>query len=130
MKLAILDTNVLIDFLQNGSSLVSLLRPFDGLLVPSVVVGEFVAGIFPTPQGAKNRMILNTFLESPSVSIAPITQTTAECCAKIFQVLKKQGTPIPQNDMWIAASALENNAAIVTADRHFSAIPLIDVISV
>ena len=63
-----------------------------------------------------------------SVSIVPVTETTAEVYAKVFQALREDGHPIPQNDMWIAASAIEHGADIATADEHFSFVPLLPVV--
>ena len=50
--------------------------------------------------------------------------------AKVYQALRKEGTPIPQNDMWIAASALENGADLATCDEHFRHVPMLTVIVV
>ena len=58
----------------------------------------------------------------------PVTEATAEMYAKVFQALRDGGHPIPQNDMWIAASAIEHGADIATADEHFSFVPMLTVV--
>ena len=58
----------------------------------------------------------------------PVTDRTAELYAKVYQALRKEGRPIPQNDMWIAASALEHGADLATYDEHFNLIPMLTVI--
>ena len=68
------------------------------------------------------------FIATPSVRTVPIIDRTAELYAKVYQALRKQGTPIPQNDMWIAASALEHGADIATTDEHFRLVPMLTVI--
>ena len=58
----------------------------------------------------------------------PIGERTAEMYAKVYQALRAQGRPIPQNDMWIAASALEHGADVATHDEHFRLVPMLTVI--
>ena len=98
------------------------------MLIPSVVIGEFKAGILDTRRGAESQKRLMELLSYVEVNTAPVTDTTAEMYAKVFKALKAQGRPIPQNDMWIAASALEHGADILTYDEHFRAVPMLTVI--
>ncbi len=58
----------------------------------------------------------------------PVAERTAEMYAKVYQELRAKGTPIPQNDMWIAASALEHGADLATRDEHFRFVPMLTVI--
>ena len=74
--------------------------------------------------------MLESFLDSPSVGIAPVTEDVASVYARIFRVLKANGAPIPQNDMWIAACAVDAGATLITIDRHFACIPLLDILLV
>ena len=93
-------------------------------------LGEFKAGLFPTRAGDRNRNALDVFLQKATVKVVPITDRTADIYAKVYQALRKEGTPIPQNDMWIAASALENGADLATCDEHFRHVPMLTVIVV
>ncbi len=129
MKPLVIDTNVLIDFCQKPLSFNhSALGTCGQMLIPSVVIGEFKAGILDTRRGAESQKRLLELLSYVEVNTAPVTDATAEMYAKVFKALKAQGRPIPQNDMWIAASALEHGADILTYDEHFRAVPMLTVI--
>jgi predicted nucleic acid-binding protein len=71
--------------------------------------------------------VLESFLDSPSVGVIPVTEGIASVYARIFRVLKANGTPIPQNDMWIAACAVDAGATLLSSDAHFASIPLLDM---
>ena len=67
----------------------------------------------------KNRKELHQFLDSPRVSLYPVNEETAEQYSAILTQLKKQGTPVPTNDIWIAAAAFQNGLQLYTLDKHF-----------
>ncbi len=128
MKPLMLDTNVLIRFFRSDRKIADIISTYEKIVVPTVVLGEFKAGADPkTACGQRQLEVLDSFLDSPSVSIIPITEDTASVYARIFKVLKANGTPIPQNDMWIAACAMDSGAMLVSSDGHFAAIPLLDM---
>ena len=123
------DTNVLISFLQNGGDLAQVLGRFDRLVIPFAVDAEFRAGLdLTTHSGRRHLQILETFLADPSVEYATADSVISQKYSMVYQVLRKQGTPIPVNDIWIAAVALVRNTPICTFDRHFRHVPLLDVI--
>ena len=129
MKPIILDTNVLIDFCQNPDAHKQTeIASFEQLLIPATVLGEFKAGIFATRRGEESAARLQRLLDCPSVRVVPIGERTAEMYAKVYQALRAQGRPIPQNDMWIAAAALEHGADIATHDEHFRLVPMLTVL--
>ena len=129
MKSLVLDTNFLIDFCQNPSSFAhSSLGEYGQLLIPSVVLGEYKAGIQKTKRGEEAKTRLAQLLARSSVKTVSIGERTAELYAKVFQSLRDMGRPIPQNDIWIAASALEHGADLATTDGHFRLVPLLTVI--
>ncbi len=128
MKPLMLDTNVLIRFFRSDRKIADIISTYEKIVVPTVVLGEFKAGADPkTACGQRQLEVLDSFLDSPSVSIIPITEDTASVYARIFRVLTANGTPIPQNDMWIAACAMDSGAMLVSSDGHFAAIPLLDM---
>lgn len=92
------------------------------LYVNSVVLGELLGGFAAGTREAKNRAELSRFLESPRVEVLPITGLTADSYALVYAALRRKGQPIPTNDLWIAASALEHGAALLTRDAHFAQI--------
>ena len=130
MKRLVLDTNTLIPLLRNAADYAHLFKTYDEVILPAIVLGEYKAGLFETKTGEKNRQSLADYLADPNVRVAPVTDRTADLYAKVFQALRKEGTPIPQNDMWIAASALEHGADLATRDDHFRHVPMLTVIVV
>ena len=128
MKGVILDTNLLIDLFEKEIPLPSEFVRYDSLFLPVTVIGEYRAGLFDTKRGEENKRKLAYYLSRSSVRTVPVTDRTAELYAKVYQALRKQGTPIPQNDMWIAASALEHGADLATRDEHFRLVPMLNVI--
>lgn len=130
MKRLVIDTNLLIPLLWRGDTGEPFFDEYDEMVLPTTVLGEFKAGLFPTRAGDRNRNALDVFLQKATVNVVPITDRTADIYAKVYQALRKEGTPIPQNDMWIAASALENGADLATCDAHFRNVPMLAVIVV
>ena len=131
MSSAVVDTNVLIAFLEKGSQIAQTLGRFDKLLVPAAVDAEFRAGLdLTTNSGRRHAQILEDFLNDPSVTYVPADRAESLKYAMLYRVLKKQGTPIPINDIWIAASALVHNVPLCTFDRHFRHVPLLEVLEV
>ena len=123
------DTNVLISFLQNGNDSMQVLGRFDRLVIPFAVDAEFRAGLDLTTRSGRHHLhILETFLADSSVEYATADGAVSQKYAMLYQVLKKQGTPIPVNDIWIASVALVRNTPVCTFDRHFRHVPLLDVI--
>ena len=130
MKSVVLDTNVLIPLLYDVSSFVAGIRSYDEVIIPATVLGEYRAGLFDTCAGERNKRALEDYLAYPSVRTVPVTDRTAGLYAKIYQTLSKVGQLIPQNDMWIAASALEHGADIATNDEHFKLVPMLTVVMI
>lgn len=128
MKPLVIDTNVLIELFEHNYTLPDMFRKYDRIHLPATVIGEYKAGITDSQQGRMNSRKLADYLKRETVDAVPITDATAEVYAKVFNALKAQGRPIPQNDMWIAASALEHGADILTYDEHFRAVPMLTVI--
>ena len=128
MKSVILDTNLLIGLFEKEIPLPAHFTRYDGIILPATVIGEYRAGLFETKKGEEGRRKLAYYLSKSSVSMVPVTDRTAELYAKVYQALRKEGTPIPPNDMWIAASALEHGADLATRDEHFRLVPLLTVI--
>ena len=131
MNAAVVDTNVLIAFLEKGSPVAEALGRFDKLLVPAAVDAEFRAGLdMMTRAGRRRAEILDGFLNESSVAFVPADRNVSVKYAMLHRVLKRQGTPIPVNDVWIASSALVLNVPLCTFDRHFRNVPLLDVVEV
>ncbi len=87
--------------------------------------GVLIAGFVNGRYEKKNRGLLKEFLMSPRVSMIEIDEETSERYAIIVNYLREQGTPIPTNDIWIAASAMQYGLKIITSDKHYLKVPLV-----
>lgn len=128
MNAAVLDTSVLIGFLERGA-VASALRTFDRLLVPAAVDAEFRAGLDPATRAGRDRAaLLDRFLDDPSVEFLPAGRPESLKYAQLFRYLKSRGTPIPLNDVWIAAAALVRDVPLASFDGHFALVPLLRLV--
>ena len=118
----LLDTNAYVAFKGGDPDTVDSLRTADDIRLSSVVVGELLAGFAVGPREAQNRRELAAFLDSPRVDVLAVTTDTAAFYATVFALLRRKGRPIPTNDLWIAATALEHGLALITHDAHFAEI--------
>ena len=124
----LLDTNVLIRFFRSDRKIADIISTFEKIVIPTVVLGEFKSGVDPLTVGGRHQIeVLDAFLDSPSVDIIPVTEDVSSAYARIFRTLKANGTPIPQNDIWIAACAMDAGATLISSDTHFAKIPLLDI---
>lgn len=124
MKL-LLDTSGYAALMRGDHDVLDVLNGALCVLVPTVVLGELHSGFRQGGRTQENQRQLITFLADSSVSVVPITAETALHYAEIDVYLHAKGRPIPRNDVWIAASALEHGAALVTRDGHFRELPLL-----
>ena len=118
-----LDTNRLTDLFQGDSALGELLGSCDEVWIPLIVLGEIKAGFYGGIQLRRNEGLLQKLLSKPTVALLMPTRETAEHYARLFVQLKRAGTPVPDNNLWIASLALENDLVLITRDRHFDHIP-------
>ena len=88
-----------------------------------MVLGEFHAGILGGSRGHHNLGLLRKLLTKPTVEVLLPARETAEEYARLFIQLKRAGTPIPDNDLWIAALAVQHDLILITRDKHFEHIP-------
>jgi predicted nucleic acid-binding protein len=109
--------------MKGHAPLTELLEAAEEVLVPATVLGELHAGFEMGSRREVNRRQLTEFLALPGVETLAITPDIAERYGILVGQLVRQGTPIPTNDIWIAAAALETGARLVTADPHFNHVP-------
>jgi predicted nucleic acid-binding protein len=122
MRLA-LDTNRLTDLFKGDGELAERLGTSEEVWIPFVVLGEIKAGFLGGAQQRSNELLLNRLLGKETVGVLVPGPETAEQYARLFVQLKRAGTPIPDNDLWIAALVIEHNLVLITRDRHFESIP-------
>ncbi len=119
MKKLMVDTNVYSAFKAGEPGAIKLFSRAEQILVSTAVLGELLAGFKCGRKERTNREELEIFLDTPRVRLAVADGETAEFYAGIFKALRSKGRPIPTNDMWIAASALQHGAAVCSYDSHF-----------
>lgn len=118
MKL-LLDTNAYTGLMRGRESVVSVVSDAEQILMSAIVVGELLFGFRNGNRFEKNRQQLEHFLREPFVEFVPVGKRTCNRFGQIATQLRRKGKPIPQNDVWIAAHALETGADLVTEDTHF-----------
>lgn len=128
MKIA-LDTNAYSRLAGLKKELVEYVDRADEVIVSAIVYGELLAGFGLGSRAARNRGELETFMELAGVHIAAVTADVAERYADLYGHLRRAGTPIPTNDLWIAATAMEHGARLVTYDKHYAVVPGLPVVA-
>ena len=118
----LLDTNVLVDAFKARLDIPTTIQHSEAVFVSEIVLGEFKAGLNNSASGRKQREALDAFLRLPNVVEITLTPATTDLYAKVFRSLREAGRPIPVNDIWLAAQALEHGAVLVSRDRHFEAV--------
>ncbi len=123
MRILLPDTNVLVDYLNGNRGLSDILETADRVLVTPIVMGEFLAGLGANARSRRQDNALANLMEDASVEYVSFSENTPLFYARTYQFLKSQGTPIPTNDIWIAAFTQETGAVLLSRDRHFLNIP-------
>ena len=115
----LLDTNAYSRLMLHDDEVIKKIRDADQVLISAIVAGELLYGFHVGSKTEANCIELMNFLDHSKVRVAPISFQTAEYYGEIASSLRALGRPIPSNDMWIAAQALETNSELVTADSDF-----------
>ena len=122
MKRIIIDTNFYTAFKRNDADAVRILQRAEYIGVNTIILGELLAGFRCGSREKQNRIELDQFLDSARVHTIVVDDETAEFYAQVFSGLREKGRPIPSNDLWLTASALQHGLALATYDDHFSSI--------
>lgn len=123
----VLGTNTYSDWRRNGRwhEWISIANQ---VVLPAVVLGELYHGFRNGTKFEENVRKLSEFLKEPQVEIIPVTLRTAEIYGEFLHFLQSEGTPIPTNDLWIAANAHECHGRLASRDEHFRLLPLVDIV--
>jgi tRNA(fMet)-specific endonuclease VapC len=124
MRLA-LDTNRYTDLARGDAAVVMLVERAEEVLLPFIVLAELRAGFSVGTRGAENERVLRRFLMKRGVTLLFADEQTVEHYVSVFRQLRRQGTPIPINDLWIAALVLQHGLVLCARDRHFDHLPQI-----
>lgn len=122
MRLA-LDTNRYTDLCRGNEPVLERIEAADEVWLPFIVLGELRAGFAVGSQGPRNEAILRRFLLKTGVDVLYADEQTTHHYASVYRQLRKQGTPMPTNDMWIAALVLQHSLILYDDDTHFDALP-------
>lgn len=122
MRIA-LDTNRYVDLCNGVVETERLLEEAETVILPFVVLGELRAGFALGQRQAEKERALRRFLLKDGVRVVFADDQTTHHYASVFRQLRKQGTPIPTNDMWLAALILQHNLVLHVRDRHFDHLP-------
>lgn len=118
-----LDTSAYSRLMRGSQGLKRRLEEVDVIHLPVTVLGELYAGFMLGRRCQENLAELAEFRRQPGVGGLDLTDNIAERYGWLVQVLREQGTPIPTNDIWIAAAALESGGRLVAYDVHFERVP-------
>ena len=105
--------------MRGNQEVAAVLRRVPHIGFSSISVGELLSGFKSGSREGKNRQELSVFLHSPRVMVYTVDENTAEHYSSVLYSLRKKGTPIPTNDIWIAAVSLQHGLPIYTMDKHF-----------
>jgi len=127
MRLA-LDTNRYSDLARNVPEVVAQVEQADEVFLPFVVLAELRGGFAAGNRARKNEEALARFLNKPNIKTLFADEQTVEHYAILWNQLRQQGTPIPANDLWIAALVVQHGLTLYARDAHFKHLPQIAVI--
>jgi tRNA(fMet)-specific endonuclease VapC len=116
-----LDTNITIAILNREAQAMAAYRSAGRICLPSVVIGELLFGAVNSGMGAANLARYRQFIAA--AELLPVDLAVSEQYAQLRLLLSRAGTPIPNNDLWIAATCLAHDLVLVTRDAHFSRCP-------
>ena len=118
----LLDSNAYSRLMRGDDQTSAVVRDATEVLMSAVVIGELLYGFRNGSRFDRNAADLRSFLDSPYVSFVPVGPISADRYSRIAAALRAKGNPIPTNDVWIAAHAMETGADLVSADRHFEVV--------
>lgn len=119
MKRICLDTSAYSHFIRGTPSAVEAITQAREVLLPVVALGELRAGFRRGARAKQNETNLRNFLSEPATMVIDVDDEVASIYAELIDDLRSQGTPIPTNDVWIAALASSEGAIVLTFDKHF-----------
>jgi tRNA(fMet)-specific endonuclease VapC len=124
----LIDSNRYRDLCVGSPEVLRLIQRAQEIHLPFVVLGELRAGFACGTRGRENERVLLHFLNSPRVQVLYADDTTTQHYANLFRQLRAQGTPIPSNDLWVAALAVQHGLTLLSRDEHFSHLPQLQIV--
>ena len=124
----LVDSNRYQDLCAGSPEVLRLIQRAQEIHLPFVVLGELRAGFACSTRGRENERVLARFLNSPRVHVLYADEATTHHYANLFRQLRTQGTPIPSNDLWVAALAMQHGLTLLSRDEHFAHLPQLQVV--
>ena len=121
-----MDTSAYSHMRVGNPELAGMLASAEALLIPVTVLGELEGAFELGSRARANRLALKEFLSEPFVSVLPTTPDVARHYGQIYARQRRSGRPVPVNDMWIAAAAIDSGGHLVTFDKDFGRIEALD----
>jgi predicted nucleic acid-binding protein len=124
----LIDSNRYRDLCAGAPEVLRLIQRAQEIRLPVVVLGELRAGFACGTRGRENERVLLRFLNSPRVQVLYADDTTTQHYANLLRQLRTQGTPIPSNDLWVAALAVQHGLTLLSRDEHFAHLPQLQIV--
>ena len=121
-----LDTSAYSRFRAGDARVHDLNAAAEIVLIPATVLGELYGAFEMGSRSRENRVTLSEFLTEPFVRVVPISADVARQYGRVYAGLRRSGTPVPANDMWIAAATIDQGACLLTFDRDFEHVAGLD----
>ena len=125
----VLDTSAYSHFRGGHEGVLDVMARAERVLIPATVLGELEAAFLSGTRAGDNRRALDDFFDEPFVDLLPTTAAVARQYGRVFFTLRRSGTPLPVNDIWIAAAAIDCGGTLLTFDRDFGRIAGLDHIT-
>ncbi len=125
----VLDSSAYSHFRGGHERVLHAMARAERVLIPATVLGELEAAFLSGTRAGDNRRALDDFFDEPFVDLLPTTSAVARHYGRVFSTLRRNGTPLPVNDIWIAAAALDCGGTLLTFDRDFDRIAGLDHIT-
>ena len=122
-----LDTSAYSHFRRGDPAAVDAISTATWIGIPAIVLGELRTGFLAGKHIEKNEVDLRAFLANPAAYVLDVDENAATIYAEILNALRRAGSPIPTNDLWIAAVAAREGATVLTYDTHFERIARVSV---
>ena len=116
----LVDTNIVIEVFKGNKEIADYLYKLSEIFIPSIALGELYTGINRVSNREKHLKRLNDFLKL--TTILNVDGDTSVIYGELIADLYKLGKPIPTNDVWIAATAIQHNLTLLSSDKHFEKI--------
>ena len=127
MSKIIIDTNCYNVFINGDKKVIKSCFNSSIIYISVITIGELYSGFYKGNRLIENKKKLKSFLNNQKVKVCYVTEKTSEIYGQLLSNLLKNGVPIPTNDVWIAACAIETDSTLITYDKHFLKVPDLQV---